>query len=317
MAKRNKDQTDATLDQEPSSNERATPDVCGIMMPISATLGHGEGHWSDVLSLFHRAVRTAGLEPRNVWIGDSTDRITKRILNNLFSAPIALCDISDLNPNVMLELGMRLTSKKPTVVVVEKDGKIPFDIGDFEAITYPSDLNIIEMEKFLHRLEEQLKSKLAAWKSDSYIPFLKDIGPFDFLEPDARAVPFERLMERQLDAIMARLEKLDRRSEVRGRVPLYANSGSGATAEGTTAASIAGQGTLAPPMMTARFIIENVDFDRAISILLDLPFIRNVDVLSRGLRQGVVEATAMRTAPFDWLERTNGSLAGLKAEFAL
>jgi hypothetical protein len=199
--------TEANEAPPAQEEERKT---CGIIMPISATSTHEAHHWGRVQQLLHRGVEQAGLEPKNVWAGSSIDRITPRILGNLFGFPIALCDISDLNPNVMLELGMRLTSKKPTVVVAEKGSTIPFDIRDFEAIFYPSDLNILDMEVFFEELSFQLQSKLAAYENGTYDAFLKDIGPIDVLEPESKAVPFQQLVESRLDTIMSRIDQITR-----------------------------------------------------------------------------------------------------------
>lgn len=184
--------------------------ICGVVMPISPTPNRGSLHWERVQQLLHRAIRSAGLEPQNVWDGSASDRITARILKNLFAAPILVCDISELNPNVMLELGMRLTSRKPTVVVVEEGGKIPFDIGDFEALKYPIDLNIIDMEYFLEKLQSALIDKLEASASQTYLPFLKEIGPIEVIEPDTKPVPFEQILDRRLSELMSKVEQLDK-----------------------------------------------------------------------------------------------------------
>ncbi|WP_333612045.1 hypothetical protein [Brevundimonas bullata] len=86
--------------------------ACGIIMPISATDNFSEKHWSNVQSLLHRAIRQADFIPVNVWAGEVIDRISERIIGNIFSHDIVVVDTSDLNPNVMLELGLRLASKK-------------------------------------------------------------------------------------------------------------------------------------------------------------------------------------------------------------
>ena len=206
-------------DAEAGKADLGQQDICGIVMPISATTTvHDEAHWARVQTLLHRAVRGAGIEPKNVWVGQATDRITERILSNLFEVPIALCDITDLNPNVMLELGMRLTSKRPTIVVMEQGPRPPFVIGDFEAITYPPDLNILDMEDFFEVLKNNLREKLAAWKAGDYKPFLRNIT-IDVLEPEARQVPFEELVTQQLEAISARLERVDARSQAAALPP--------------------------------------------------------------------------------------------------
>lgn len=148
--------------QQKGTSHRSAADpeeriCCGVVMPISATSNHVETHWKDVLKLLHRAISNAGFEPVNVWESSSNDRISERIVGNLFNLPLVVVDISDLNPNVMFELGLRLSSKKPTIVVCNSGGEIPFDIRDFEALFYPTDLNIIQIEEFFSKLEKSIK----------------------------------------------------------------------------------------------------------------------------------------------------------------
>lgn len=181
---------------------------CGVIMPISASINHDASHWLDVQTLHHRGIELAGLKPKNVWTGSAVDRITPRILGSLLTAPIALCDISDLNPNVMLELGLRLASKKPTIVVAEEGSTIPFDIKDFETLMYPANLNLLGMERYFEQLAGQLTSKLEAVENGTYEPFLSGVT-FDYLEPEGRAIPFEKLVESRLDAITTRLDSIE------------------------------------------------------------------------------------------------------------
>ena len=82
--------------------------VCGLILPISETANHSEEHWTNIRTLLHRGIAAAGFDPQNVWENTSKDRISERIIGNIFQVPLAVADISDLNPNVMLELGLRL-----------------------------------------------------------------------------------------------------------------------------------------------------------------------------------------------------------------
>lgn len=192
---------------------------CGLIMPISATANHDEKHWASVQTLLHRGIRSAGLNPANVWEGVN-DRISKRIVGNIFKQDVVVADISDLNPNVMLELGLRLASKKPTVVVFNKGGKIPFDISDVEAIAYPSDLNILEMEAFFEKFTALLQSRLNAYIDKSYEPFLSDVI-VEVLEPQTKEVSLQHLVIERLDEIGSRLSRLERGgSQLRARPDL-------------------------------------------------------------------------------------------------
>jgi len=187
----------------------ASRDACGIVMPISETQSHGKAHWESVLELVKRAIRKSDLDPQEVWTGSSTDRITTRILTNLFAAPIVICDITDLNANVMLELGMRLSSKKPTIVIAELGAQIPFDIKDFEVLEYPPNLSMLPMETFIEDLASQLVQKLQAYRNECYTPFMAGIATFEVLELKAREVPFEQLVAGRLDSILAKIEGIE------------------------------------------------------------------------------------------------------------
>lgn len=98
-----------------------------------------------------------------------------------------IADITDLNPNVMVELGLRLASKKPTIVIMEEDGIIPFDIRDFHILSYPKGFNILRMEKFLSALTDNLRDIGAAFADDKYVPFLSKVV-VDVVAPDERNV---------------------------------------------------------------------------------------------------------------------------------
>ncbi len=182
-------------------------------MPISATSNHSEQHWGEVQTLIHRAIRNAGFDPVNVWENEVVDRISERIVGNIFSHDIAVADISDLNPNVMLELGLRLSSKKPTVVVVDSIGSIPFDIRDFNAVIYPSDLTIISMESFIEKLSSVLKQKHAAFSAGNYTPFLGKVV-VDVIEPETRSVPKDDLIISLLEELRSRISRIERGSDL-------------------------------------------------------------------------------------------------------
>lgn len=193
----------------------STSPICGVIMPISGTANHTEAHWSDVQTLLHRAIVDAGFEPLNVWENTSADRVSERIIANIFEQPLMVADISDLNPNVMLELGLRLASKKPTIVIVNSSGIIPFDIRDFHAIIYPIDLNMLGMEDFFGKLSTALQEKLAAYGSDDYQPFLGQVV-VDVISPGHREVSFDVAIFDRLDDISSRLSKIESR-----RIPTY------------------------------------------------------------------------------------------------
>lgn len=189
--------------EKPSTEEICAKKICGVIMPISETATFSERHWSDFQSLLHRVIKSCGFEPKNVWEGSLNDRISSNIIANIFAMPIVVADISDQNPNVMLELGMRLSSKKPTIVVCVKGQRPPFDISDLRAIFYPPDLNILGIEKFFTEFSESINEKYDLYKKDDYEPFLSHFV-IDVVSPRSQEITANDLLIKRL----ANIEKL-------------------------------------------------------------------------------------------------------------
>lgn len=59
-----------------------------------------------------------------------------KICRELQSCGLAIFNISDLNPNVMLELGLAYGMGKPVIIVKDSKTKIITDIGGIEYIEY-------------------------------------------------------------------------------------------------------------------------------------------------------------------------------------
>lgn len=194
---------DEDTSQPKSSNERM---VCAIVMPISATENHTAAHWSAVLTLIKRAIGEAGYEPNEAWVAPNMDLISDRILTTLVNAPLAVCDVTDHNPNVMFELGLRLSTSKPTIIIMEEGTRLPFDIKDFGAISYPEHLSILETESFLQTLAVALKAKMAAYQAGTYQPFSKRLEGMEVLSPAEKEVPFNMFIADTLHNLMMRLE---------------------------------------------------------------------------------------------------------------
>lgn len=113
----------------------------------------------------------------------------------------------------MLELGLRLASKKPTIVIVNSGGNIPFDIRDFEIIDYPSDTNILGMESFFSKLTRSLQEKYRTFESGDYLPFLGKIV-VDVLSPQQREVTADQLVITKLDDLLSKLNRIEYRSSI-------------------------------------------------------------------------------------------------------
>jgi hypothetical protein len=103
--------------------------TCYVIMPFSETKSHKEEYWTNHFDFFLKPFIEKKLKMKaqksKALIGD----IVNSILTDLTTADIVIADITDLNPNVLWELGVRHSFKKSgTVLIAEKETKIPFDI---------------------------------------------------------------------------------------------------------------------------------------------------------------------------------------------
>ena len=111
--------------------------VCGVIMPISAIDGCDKRHWVDVKEIIFKSILDAEMSPQLVSDDIEIGIIQKRIVQNVYDNPIIVCDISARNPNVVLELGMRLACDRPVIVVKEDKTNYSFDSSPIEHVTYP------------------------------------------------------------------------------------------------------------------------------------------------------------------------------------
>jgi len=156
---------------------------CGLIMPIAPMLDYSAEHWLDVKSIITQAVAKVSDFKFNTDIVSNSngeiDVIHKRIVQNLFNADIVICDISGRNPNVLFELGMRLTFDKPTIIIKDDKTDFIFDTGIIEHLTYPRDLNFHKIVHFQSRLAHVVKETYTKSKSDpTYSTFLGNFGEF-------------------------------------------------------------------------------------------------------------------------------------------
>lgn len=120
------------------SNEKLT---CGIIMPIATMSSeYNDTHWQDIRNIINRAIEKAGFHPRIVSDAEDATIIHKSIIENIYSDPIIVCDVSGKNANVMFELGMRLAFNKPVVIIKDDITGYSFDTSNIEHIGYRKDL---------------------------------------------------------------------------------------------------------------------------------------------------------------------------------
>lgn len=132
-------------DQENKAAEVETQkekEHCFAIMPISDPDGYATGHFQRVYEdIITPACEIAGYEAVRADEVKAANFIQIDILKKLLEAPVAICDLSSRNPNVLFELGIRQAFDMPVVLIQEKGTPRIFDITGLRIIDYPRDLN--------------------------------------------------------------------------------------------------------------------------------------------------------------------------------
>ncbi|MFZ6005378.1 MAG: hypothetical protein ACOYXM_15750 [Actinomycetota bacterium] len=105
--------------------------VCFVIMPfVERHESHPPGFFAEVLQqLLTPAATAAGFEVKTA-IRQGSDVIQSTIVNDLLDADLVLADLTEHNPNVLFELGMRMAEDKPVVLVRAKGTGQIFDVDN-------------------------------------------------------------------------------------------------------------------------------------------------------------------------------------------
>lgn len=138
---------------------------CFIAMPITThpdekTLYGDADHWSHVIDhLFVPAVEKAGFEAIKP-SASGTSMIHGRIVQYLIEADMVLCDLSQHNPNVFFELGVRTSLDKPIALVKDEHRNIPFDTSGLNTHSYSSTLDVWKLEDEIDALAQHIQDSV-------------------------------------------------------------------------------------------------------------------------------------------------------------
>lgn len=156
---------------------------CGIIMPIASMGDYSEAHWQDVKSIITEATQQISEFTFKTEIVSNSDGeiniIHKNIITNIYNSDVVVCDISGRNPNVLFELGMRLTFDKPTIIIKDDETPYIFDTSSIETLTYPKDLRFHKIVSFKETLANRIKlTYIKSIEDKNYSPFLGHFGEF-------------------------------------------------------------------------------------------------------------------------------------------
>lgn len=147
--------------------------VCFVAMPFTEkTEEFPPGFFTEVYaSLFEPALDAAGFEAKTAK-GQGSDVIHSTIVNGLLDADLALVDLTEHNPNVLFELGLRIAEKKPTVLVKAIGTNPIFDVDNMmRVVSYNPNLWPSTVQEDLPKLTTFIKG---AWAmKDTERPYME------------------------------------------------------------------------------------------------------------------------------------------------
>lgn len=126
---------------------------CFVMMPFTTPdLYKDTNHFDKIYNqIFVPAIEKAGYEPYRVDENKICDSIIEKIFDAVQTCSMALCDLSNKNPNVLYELGLRQAYDMPVVLVQDDITERIFDVSGISTVTYKN-----------HRLVENVNEAIEA-----------------------------------------------------------------------------------------------------------------------------------------------------------
>jgi len=122
---------------------------CFVIMPFSQTNEkHTEEYWTKHYETFIKPL----IESEHPLIAERSaplrGDIVRQIITHLVTVPIVVADLTDANPNVYWEVGVRQSFKHGTITIAENGTALPFDLGGKGTLFYfPGDH--IKMQEFV------------------------------------------------------------------------------------------------------------------------------------------------------------------------
>ena len=158
--------------------------ICFVIMPFTDPDGYEKGHFRKIYEqLFFPAIEMAGSDPHRVDDEVESNMIHGKLLNQLVTAPMVLCDLSSKNPNVLYELGIRHAFDLPVVLVQETGQSHIFDIGGITTIDYRKNRLYDEVVEDQKKIANAI-TQTASTKKNYSIMSLAQMEPAKFNKSD-------------------------------------------------------------------------------------------------------------------------------------
>ncbi|MBI3782933.1 MAG: hypothetical protein HY270_05985 [Deltaproteobacteria bacterium] len=230
--------------------------ICFVIMPFSKSASGTEEEWTQVFEqLIKPAVEAASYNCRRS--AATRGSLIKGIIQDLDASWVVLADLTDRNPNVFYELGVRHALKDRTILVAQNRDDIPFDLQSYANHVYDWRTDIGRQQ-----FTDRIKTLLGDVDRD---PERADNPVSDFLENPVKRTPSATFGAR-LDDIESRLESFE------GGLQLLLRHGSIASETAATRSTLAN----ASPLEEGEPGASWYEAGREIAGAKDIPALRRV-----------------------------------------
>ena len=114
---------------------------CFVIMPVSKTKSCTSDEWAGIFEhMIKPAVTGCKLGFGCEQAKPRTGAFIRDILDGLNRADVVIADLTDKNPNVFYELGIRHTLKNRTILIAQNIKHVPSDLRSYWVVTYKKDL---------------------------------------------------------------------------------------------------------------------------------------------------------------------------------
>ena len=134
--------------------------LCFVIMPFSATKRCTTEVWTEIFENVHKlAIIGSRLGYKCERSKIRTGAFIKDILMQLNQADVVLADLTDMNPNVFYELGVRHTLRTRTILVSQTMDDVPSDLKQYGVITYNTTPNgVTEYKKKISKILKDIRN---------------------------------------------------------------------------------------------------------------------------------------------------------------
>lgn len=140
-----------------NNDEKKYDKMCFVIMPIGELDSYPTDHFKHVYEdIFSPAIEKAGYKAKRADDDKSSSVIQLEIIRDIVNAPMALCDLSTRNPNVLFELGIRQAFDLPVVLVQERGTPRIFDISSINTIDYDKSMFYRTVNKDVENIKEAI-----------------------------------------------------------------------------------------------------------------------------------------------------------------